>query len=136
MRVMGIQHHSVIVTDMARSRAFYRGALGLQEVPIPPAFDFGGAWFTLGEQQIHLLPAARADDRSDRHITLHVQDVAGARKHLAGLGAPVWEEAPMPEGERFFTADPDGNRIEILCSGRPRSDPSRTLAPEAPLERP
>lgn len=32
MQISGIHHHSVIVTDMGRARAFYRDGLRLEEV--------------------------------------------------------------------------------------------------------
>jgi glyoxylase I family protein len=51
-----IHHVAVPVTDLERSRRFYRDVLGLEEIPRPP-FDFPGAWFALGPngQQVHLL---------------------------------------------------------------------------------
>lgn len=119
MQTTGIHHHSVIVTDLNRARAFYRDMIGLEEVPIPPAFDFSMAWFAAGDQQIHLMAAARPDSTSRRHIALPVDDIAAARRRLEGAGLPVSGATPLPGAERLFTSDPDGNRIEIICWSRP-----------------
>jgi len=50
-----LQHCGLIVADLERSRGFYGGALGLEEVPRPGNFVFEGAWFQVGDDQLHLL---------------------------------------------------------------------------------
>ena len=119
MQVTGIHHHSVVVTDLKRARAFYREVLGLEEAPTPPAFDDGIAWFSVGDQQLHLLTAPRADVPSGRHIALHVRDGHAARSRARAAGLEVSETTPIPGADRFFIADPDGNRIELICWTRP-----------------
>ena len=52
---MRIQHVGLVVSDLERSRRFYAGALGLEEVPRPPNFTFDGAWFRFGGTELHLL---------------------------------------------------------------------------------
>lgn len=127
MQISGIHHHSVLVTDLDRSRAFYRDVLGLAEVPIPPTFHFPVAWFAVGDQQLHLLVAPAPDTLSGRHIALHVDDLAVARARLRGLGLEVSETTPIPGADRFFTHDPDGNRIELISWSRPWGDTVREL---------
>ncbi len=48
---------SINVVDVEAAIAFYRDVL---ELPVleRPAFDFAGAWFGLGEQQLHLIEAS------------------------------------------------------------------------------
>ena len=128
MQVTGIHHHSVIVTDLDRSRAFYGGVLGLPEVPIPPTFgDAAIAWYEVGGQQIHLLRSAIPEVPSGRHIALHVADTAAARRQLRALGHRVEETTEIPGADRFFTADPDGNRIELIHWRRPWSETHTAL---------
>jgi catechol 2,3-dioxygenase-like lactoylglutathione lyase family enzyme len=68
MRVSLLHHVSLTVTDLDRSRAFYREILRLAEIERPP-FSFAGAWFALGEsQQLHLIVHAGATFRGDRGI--------------------------------------------------------------------
>lgn len=114
IQITGVHHKSVVVTDLDRARAFYRDVLGLQEVPTPPAFSAGIAWFQIGDQQMHLLRGAHADPPTQRHIALHVADAEAARGELVARGHLVEEATPIPGADRFFTVDPDGNRIEIM----------------------
>lgn len=92
--------------------------LGLTEIEKPSALAVrGGAWFKVGEQQIHVgveegfVPASKA------HPALLVEaarleEVAG---RLAQAGAPVtWDDELAPL-RRFYTADPWGNRIELIA---------------------
>ena len=53
--VTQIDHVSVLITDVERSRRFYGELLGLREIAKPKTFDFVVLWFDLGNQQLHLL---------------------------------------------------------------------------------
>ena len=109
-----IDHVSVIVTDLARSRYFYRDVLGLSEIAKPKTFDFKVLWFDLGNQQLHLLQKPQPDTRSPRHFALRVADARAARGHFHAHGIETQETTPIPKCDRFFVYDPDGNRIEII----------------------
>lgn len=114
MKLTGIHHVSILVSDMERAVAWYRDALGLQEVKRPSNFVTPVRWFELGEQQIHLIPNGEPDHVSPRHMALHVDDVRAARETLASRGVEVRETVPIAGADRFFIADPDGNNIEII----------------------
>src|SRR5271166_1797806 len=101
-QVSQIDHCSVIITDVARSRHFYRDLLGLKEIPKPRTFDFVALWFDLGNMHIHLLQKEKADTISPRHFALRVADVAAAREYMRERGIPVQEGTPIPGAERFF----------------------------------
>jgi catechol 2,3-dioxygenase-like lactoylglutathione lyase family enzyme len=103
-QVTQIDHVSVIITDTERSRRFYRDILGLKEIAKPRTFDFRVLWFDLGNQQLH----------SPRHFALRVKDAQTARTHFAAHGIATQETTPIPRCDRFFVADPDGNRLEII----------------------
>jgi catechol 2,3-dioxygenase-like lactoylglutathione lyase family enzyme len=97
----------------AEARAFYGGLLGLTEVEKPePLRGRGGVWF----EQLHVgveedfAPARKA------HPALQVDDLDALAERLAAAGAQVqWDEA-LPDVRRFYTADPWGNRIELLAT--------------------
>ena len=97
----------------ADARAFYGRLLGLTEVEKPePLRARGGVWF----EQLHVgveedfVPARKA------HPALAVEDLDAVAARLAAAGAPVqWDES-LPGVRRFYTADPWGNRIELLAT--------------------
>jgi catechol 2,3-dioxygenase-like lactoylglutathione lyase family enzyme len=122
--VSQIDHVSVLITDVERSRRFYRDLLGLKEIARPRTFDFMVVWFDLGNQQLHLLLKDRPDTESPRHFALRVPDAVAARKYLRENGIATQETTPIPSADRFFIHDPDGNRIEIIQWLRPY-DPDR-----------
>jgi len=114
LNVSQIDHVSVVITDVERSRRFYRDVLGLKEIPKPRTFDFTVLWFDLGAMHVHLLLKDKADTLSPRHFALRAADVAAARAWFAGRGVRSEETTPIPGADRFFIYDPDGNRIEII----------------------
>ena len=59
-----LQHCGLVVSDLERSRRFYGEALGLEELPRPSNFAFAGAWFALGDTEIHLLAEADTTGRA------------------------------------------------------------------------
>ncbi|HLJ93018.1 MAG TPA: VOC family protein [Gemmataceae bacterium] len=114
LQLFQLDHSSVIITDVERSRHFYRDVLGLTEINKPRTFDFVVLWFQVGDQHLHLLLKEKADAISPRHFALRARDVAAARIYFRQQGIPIEETTPIPGADRFFIADPDGNRIEII----------------------
>ncbi len=114
LEITQLDHCSVIITNVERSRRFYRDLLGLKEIPRPRTFEFVVLWFELGNHQLHLLLKNQPDTTSPRHFALRVADVAAARRYFREKGVPFEETTPIPGADRFFIFDPDGNRIEII----------------------
>jgi catechol 2,3-dioxygenase-like lactoylglutathione lyase family enzyme len=129
LNLQHIDHVSVLVTDLARSRHFYREVLGLKEISKPKTFDFKVLWFDLGNQQLHLLQKPQPDTRSPRHFALRVADAKQARAHFQAEGIETQETTLIPKCDRFFIFDPDGNRIEIIQWLEPY-DPAKSGAIE------
>jgi catechol 2,3-dioxygenase-like lactoylglutathione lyase family enzyme len=144
MRIAGLDHVQLAMPPGGeeRARAFYAGLLGLTEVAKPePLASRGGCWFTsvcahgklsgtcsapvaalrspceLGRTVVHLgvepdfAPARKA------HPAFLVEDLESARRELAAAGAPVVPDDTLPDVRRFYTADPFGNRIELIERG-------------------
>jgi glyoxylase I family protein len=121
LTVESIHHVALGVADLARARHFYTAVLGLDEIP-RPAFDFGGAWFRVGEQQIHLIVQRRTDTRRETrspstlgdHFALRVRSYRQTLDHLRSLGVPFEErprnKTPWPQ---IYIVDPDGHTIEL-----------------------
>ena len=118
MGVVGIDHVqlSMPAGGEALARRFYGELLGLTELPKPPNLAArGGAWFRCGALQLHL--GVESDFRAAKraHPALLVTDLAGMRETLSAAGFEIKHDTERIEGfERFFTADPFGNRIELL----------------------
>jgi catechol 2,3-dioxygenase-like lactoylglutathione lyase family enzyme len=105
--VTQIDHVSVVITDVERSRRFYPDVRGLKEIAKPKTFDFVVLWFDLGNQQLHLLLKGTPDSISPRHFALRVKDVAAARRHFALHEIATLETTPIPAADRCFMAAPD-----------------------------
>jgi catechol 2,3-dioxygenase-like lactoylglutathione lyase family enzyme len=119
LQITQIDHCSIIITDVERSRRFYRDLLGLKEIHKPRTFDFVVVWFDLGNQHLHLLLKGKPDTLSPRHFALRVTDAQAARRYFQEHGLATEETTPIPGADRFFIYDPDGNRIEIIQWQRP-----------------
>ena len=117
MNVTGIDHVTVVITDVERSIKFYTEVLQLPQMTSPSTFPGAGLnvrWFKAGNQLVHLYIANEADKPSPRHFALHVADIKAARAHITAKNVPIRETTPIPGAERFFINDPDGNRIELI----------------------
>jgi catechol 2,3-dioxygenase-like lactoylglutathione lyase family enzyme len=119
IRFTHIDHCSIIVTNVEKSRDFYGRVLGLREIAAPKEFDFVAIWYDLGGTYLHLLLKPSPDTISPRHFCLHTPDIAAARRHFESLGVPMDETVKIAAADRFFVRDPDGNRIEVLNWSRP-----------------
>jgi catechol 2,3-dioxygenase-like lactoylglutathione lyase family enzyme len=133
-----LQHCGLIVADLERSRRFYGGALGLEEMPRPSNFVFEGAWFQVGDDQIHLLVESETTARAGvgepgpsaavglaTHLALEVEDLAAAVSRLERHGVGLIG-GPMPRGDGYdqvFLLDPDGYVVELFeHTGADQSD--------------
>lgn len=116
-----LHHVSLSVTDLNRARRFYRDELGLEEV-VRPDFDFPGAWFALGDRQLHLiahtsprsLRGTTEVDPRDGHFALRVDSHSRALEHLKARGIPLVDSPRnATPWAQIHIADPDGNVIEL-----------------------
>jgi len=132
MHIQLIHHVALDVTDLEKSRRFYREILGLEEIDRPP-FPFPGAWFRLGnsQQQLHLIVheqstfrAQHSIDTRDNHFAVRVEDYAATVEFLRGKGYRENAPASDPMNMRLqphatagfpqiYICDPDWHVIEI-----------------------
>ena len=94
-------------------------------MPPPDTFDFVVLWFDLGGQFLHLLHKPEPDSISPRHFALGVEDAAGWHGRCRMHGLAVEETVSIPNADRFFVRDPDGNRIELIEWFRPYDPAAR-----------
>jgi catechol 2,3-dioxygenase-like lactoylglutathione lyase family enzyme len=102
------------------ARRFFGDLLGLPELEKPgPLRSRGGVWFALGGGgQLHVgveesfAPALKAHPAfrlSGGELDELAQRLETAGKHVE------WDDS-LPGARRFYTADPWGNRLELVAS--------------------
>ncbi|NLZ47989.1 MAG: lactoylglutathione lyase [Clostridiales bacterium] len=113
-------HNNINVLDLDRSLAFYKEALGLEEVRRYEAPDGSFILVYLGDGTTnHLLELTWLKDRKEAydlgenefHIALRVDDYEAAHAHHEKMGCICFEN---PEMGIYFINDPDDYWIEIL----------------------
>ena len=83
--IESLHHVSIPVADLERAKQFYEEILGLSEIARPP-FDFPGAWYQLGDRQLHLIVHDESTfrekkpvDSRDIHFAIRVNSYREAR---------------------------------------------------------
>jgi len=121
VEIQNHHHVSVCVTNLPRAKQFYGDLLGLPEIA-RPAFSFPGAWYQLGDWQLHLIvhttPRALRGtteiDGRDGHFAFRVRDYNETVEYLRSRGVPFWENPQNPTPwKQVYVTDPDGNVIEF-----------------------
>jgi glyoxylase I family protein len=120
-----LDHTSICVADVARSRQFYEGLLGLTPAERPD-FPFPGMWYQLGEGQLHLIQREQVAtsrnsgdmiNAADPHFAIQVDDLDAMRHRAKAAGLELLEFG----GEQLWVRDPDGNTVELRSpAGPPR----------------
>ncbi len=131
MSAPAYHHAQFTVSDIDRSRAFYRDVLGLREIA-RPSFPHPGAWFALANgQELHIVKVPHTPPRGlaamqiyENHIALRVASFRQALKLLRAHGyrEDVAEEDPRklvikthpPTGyPQVYFLDPDRYLFEF-----------------------
>jgi catechol 2,3-dioxygenase-like lactoylglutathione lyase family enzyme len=130
VKIKQLHHTSIVVKDVEVSKQFYCGILGMEDVPRPEHYDFGGAWFRAGTYEVHLIqeddsvqptgdppvnPNAKRDLTFARHFCFRVEDMDEAIKTLQHHNIPI-AAGPRPRGDgasQLYIYDPDGHLIEL-----------------------
>lgn len=128
IQVKCIDHVTLIVKDLDRSRDFYVGVLGMDEVA-RPGFSFAGSWFQAGPSQIHLIlehdqsapaglpgPGEQAAPTRTHHFAFEVDDAYAAAEALQARGIKLHSGPKLrPDGYvQTFCLDPDGHTVELF----------------------
>lgn len=104
---------AIDVVDVGKAASFYGELLGLRQIARPASFDFPGLWYDLGNIVLHII-GSRQPALGPHHFALWVDDVYACSEQMMHAGCGVkWDPYKIPGIDRFFTSDPDGNRIEI-----------------------
>lgn len=116
--VIALHHVNVTVPRAleAATKKFYGEIVGLKQVPKPPTSRQSGAWYQIGENQLHLsVEDEEPATLSSRHVCFTVSDLADAEKNFRDAGVEILPDArPTAGTQRFFVRDPGGNQLEIV----------------------
>jgi catechol 2,3-dioxygenase-like lactoylglutathione lyase family enzyme len=116
-KVVRLQHTSVPMEPgrEADARAFYGGALNMDEKPVPDTIaHLGLIWFRAGDDEIHVFREENLNHKAvGQHFCLQVEDIEWYRANLTKHGVEIEETIGVTNRPRFFVNDPFGNRIEI-----------------------
>jgi GNAT superfamily N-acetyltransferase len=114
--IAGVDHVQVAAPPGGEdaARVFYGDLLGLPEVDKPERLRArGGAWFAVGDQQLHVGIEADFAPARKAHPALAVpraSDLRALAERLQEAGHDVESDGP-----RIYVADPFGNRLELLA---------------------
>ena len=101
------------------ARRFFGDLLGLEELKKPePLRARGGAWFALGDGgELHVGVEEQFGPARKAHPAFRVssEELDELAAHLDSAGERVEWDDSFPDVRRFYTADPWGNRIELLA---------------------
>ena len=126
IQVKRIDHITLVVKDLDISRQFYVDLLGMKEVD-RPGFRFAGAWFQIGNAQIHLIlehdesgpahafvPEDCAISRT-RHFAFEVDDAMAVAQKLEEVKVEIVAGPKQrPDGPtQLYIFDPDRNLVEL-----------------------
>lgn len=131
-------HIALIVEDVGRSAAFYSDVLGFQQIR-RPNFDRHGAWFTMGNLELHLIKGTplvhSGDDLIVGHISIETFGIDKVPGLLRKMNVPFRQNVSVPKGSdaggtgtnssnsskkivrQYFFRDPDGYYIEVCNCG-------------------
>jgi catechol 2,3-dioxygenase-like lactoylglutathione lyase family enzyme len=117
--VRGLAHVAFRVSDLGRTGAFYKNALGFAE-PISLGEENGQAAIALvkvhDQQYVELLQGDASSRGQLDHFALYTDDITAMRNYLSAHGIPLVRDIHQGRvGNPFFTvSDPDGHPLEIL----------------------
>ncbi len=117
-QILHINHIAIHVNDIELSKSFYKNILLLNEKE-RPAFDFPGAWFSVGiNQELHLIGNLNQDVISgsrSNHFAFEVENLKEWEKHLNEEKANFRPAKKRSDGAlQIFIEDPDGYWIELF----------------------
>jgi catechol 2,3-dioxygenase-like lactoylglutathione lyase family enzyme len=114
--VTSLHHVNVTVPpDLeATAKHFYGSVLGLKQVPKPATSRQSGAWYQIGNTQLHLSVEDEERALSSRHVCFTVSDLTEAEQRFRDAGVEIIADPrPNPDSPRFYVRDPGGNQLEI-----------------------
>lgn len=138
----GLFHLAIKTADLAATRGFWIGVIGLREVPRPD-FGYPGAWLSCpqpgGQAIVHIYaggPALGPDGRVETgtaaidHVSLSCTGYHAYRERFRRAGLD-WREFLVPGTTlwQLFVYDPSGVQLELTFEGLAEAGPPPDMSP-------
>ena len=134
INVSNFDHAAIVVSDLKKTEHFYINVLGLQPA-VRPAFNFGGAWYQVGNTLLHVITAnddAGLSGPGERgvklitrgqHLAFNVADFDMAIELLDQHGIVIAAGPKQrPDGTaQVYVRDPDGHLVELCATSAAES---------------
>ena len=95
IKLKAFNHAAFRVSDVEKATSFYEKVVGLKRIP-RPNFGFGGAWYGIGDDAMHLISSENRGSKPDPlgpHIAFEVEDFEEAKRELKAMGIEFLEGA-------------------------------------------
>ncbi len=118
-RILGLSHVALYVSDITRSRAFYKDFLGYEE-PFQLNKRDGTLSLTFikinDDQYVELFPGLQPQADRLYHISFYTDDAEAMRVYLGSHGVKVPEQVTKGRigNLNFNVKDPDGHTVEFV----------------------
>jgi len=117
MPISGMNHFTVLTTDLDASKAFYMDILGLTD-GFRPDLGFPGAWLYVDGQAVLHIVAGRGVPANPRGVIDHM---AFSARDLRAVAARLTDQKiaydlrrlPSTGAWQLFCTDPSGARVEL-----------------------
>ena len=118
MNITGFHHVSVNTngTDVQEIDNFYRNILGLTHADRPEIPGISGSWFSVADQQLHIVdsaPTGEAIDIVGNHFCFRVTDLDEVIAQFKRDGLPYVTDLQNADTVQVWITDPAGNTIEF-----------------------
>src|SRR6266481_9160385 len=118
-RILGVAHMALFVSDLQKSRAFYKDFLGYEEPYVLKREDGSDriAFIKINENQyLELFAESPKEDGRLNHISFLTDSAQGMREYLASRGVKVPDKVGKGQigNSNFNIVDPDGHTVEIV----------------------
>lgn len=112
-----MNHFTVLTADLAATRAFYQGVLGLTEGPRPD-LGFPGIWLYAGDEAVlHVIAGRKLPDDPRGvldHMAFTAHDLPATVSALRRSGVTFDLRRQAKSGTwQLFCFDPNGARVEL-----------------------
>lgn len=127
IKIKGVVHFSIPVSDLSKSRHFYTQLLGLDFIEAPPGSGMvflgaGADYLVLCESMTPIKPNPGDEIRVHHAFKVEPEDYEQTKQSLLQKGIQILAEEDRKKGvfvgRQFYFHDPDHNVLEITESQR------------------